>query len=674
MWIQFQEIDSAFTNNLPPSHPIESCSEHTVMDLITSSAQAIIASSNVEQIIRILHVDDDPAFLQVVGKVLGTNREFEVVSVGSVSEAFSKLSLSQFDVILSDYQMSQKTGLDFLTELRSSGALTPFILVSEKDRVETIAKALNMGVFRYIEKQPDTQKLTAQLFEAINHAYTQGTKERLLIDAELLKQAHENNTTATIIVRAATRRVVTANKTALNLFGVTKDQLFGAICQTTICCPPKGQCPIIDLKLPANEEEQTISRRDGKQTPVLRTTKKVAVSGEEYILENFIDLSKVKREIVKPQEKPRDYTILFSENPQAIVICDKNFGVVEVNPRFAKLFGCSADAMKGQDAINMFTPKNHMAENSWIKQQLLAGHVACQTKRQAPGRPEINVLLHGSATSVDGNVRGFVLVFQDNTESMAVREELNILIEEQNLSLGKTRLLNEQLNVTSGLTRHDIRNKLTALTFKAYLAKKRSKENPEMLSYLTDIEAIGNNIARLLEFAKTYELLGTQEQVQVNVGKIVADAVSLFVDLKGVTVVNECEDIEVNANSLLLELFHNMIDNSLKYGPPKISEIKVYARINHEGSTELVYEDNGNGIDPQIKDRLFEKGVTTKGTGYGLWLIRRICEMYGWTVREKGVYGQGVRFVITIPDGDSDIAVQHLPVKKEQVEENLTWG
>jgi signal transduction histidine kinase len=258
---------------------------------------------------------------------------------------------------------------------------------------------------------------------------------------------------------------------------------------------------------------------------------------------------------------------------------------------------------------------------------------------------------------------------------MAVREELNILIEEQNLSLGKTRLLNEQLNVTSGLTRHDIRNKLTALTFKAYLAKKRSKENPEMLSYLTDIEAIGNNIARLLEFAKTYELLGTQEQVQVNVGKIVNDTVSLFVDLKGVTIVNECNDIEANANSLLLELFHNMIDNSLKYGPPKISEIKIYARINHEGATELVYEDNGNGIDPLIKDRLFEKGVTTKGTGYGLWLIRRICEMYGWTVHETGQYGYGVRFVMTIPNNLSNTKVMHLDTTKKEMEpqDNTPW-
>ena len=485
---------------------------------------------------------------------------------------------------------------------------------------------------------------------------TQDPKNRLFENIDFLKEIYENGTTGVIMIQAATRRVVAANKAALNLFRATKDQLIGTICQTAICSAPTGQCPIIDRKLIASEEEQVISRMNGRQIPFLRIARKVTVSGEEYIVENIVDLTSTKREIQKAQEKSREYTILFSKNPQAIAICDKNFRVVEVNPSFTALFGCSAAAMKGQDAINMFTPKNHMAENNWIKQQLLSGHVTCQTKRQRPDNQEINVCLYGAATSLGG----YILIFQDNTEVMAVREELNILLEEQNLSLGKTRVLNEQLSVTSGLTRHDIRNKLTALTLKAYIAKKHSKDNPEILNYLTDIEAISNNIARLLEFAKTYELLGTEELTYINVGKMVADAASLFVDLKGVTIINECEEVNVNASSMLLELFHNMIDNSLKYGPPKITEIKVHAKINHEGATELIYEDNGNGIDPQIKDRLFERGVTTKGTGYGLWLIRRICEMYGWSVQEKGVYGQGVRFVMTIPNEISDTTIFNL--------------
>lgn len=474
---------------------------------------------------------------------------------------------------------------------------------------------------------------------------------------DLLKEVYENGTIGIIIIGVATCRVVAANKAALNLFNATKDQLIGTMCQAAICCVPTGQCPIIDRNLTSSEEEQVISRMNGRQIPILRVARKLMISGEEYIIESIVDLTRTRGETQKAQEKSREYTILFSQNPQAIAICDKDFGVVEVNPSFTALFGCSAAAIKGQDAINMFTPKNHTAENNWIKQQLQSGHVACQTKRQRPDHQEINVSLHGAATSSNGNITGFVLIFQDNTEVIAAREELNILIEEQNLSLGKTRVLNEQLNVTSGLTRHDIRNKLTALTLKAYIAKKHSKDNPEVLNCLRDIEAITNNIARLLEFAKTYELLGTEELTSINVGKMVDEAASLFVDLKGVTVINECQEVQVKADSMLLELLHNMIDNSLKYGPPKITEIKIYAHINPEGATELIYEDNGNGIENQIKNRLFERGVTTKGTGYGLWLIRRICEMYGWSVQEKGVYGQGVRFVMTIPNETSNVTI-----------------
>lgn len=485
----------------------------------------------------------------------------------------------------------------------------------------------------------------------------QDPKDRQLENVDLLKEVYENGAIGIIIIHVPTRKVVTANKAALNLFGASKDQLFGTTCQKAICFVPTGQCPMIDWNQLVSEEEQVIPRMNGRQIPILRLGRKVMFLGEEYIVESIVDLTRTKREMQKAQEKSREHTILFSENPQAIVICDKDFGVVEVNPSFTALFGCSAAAIKGQDAINMFTPKNHMAENDRIKQQLLSGHVACQTKRQRPDHKEINVSLYGAATSLEGKITGFVLVFQDNTEVMAVREELNILIEEQNLALGKNRVVNEQLSVTSGLTRHDVRNKLMALTLKIYMAKKRSKDNPEVLNCLTDIEAISNNIARLLEFAKTYELLGTEELTYINVGKIAEEAASLFVDLKGVTMINECQEVEVKANSMLLELFHNLIDNSLKYGPPKITEIKIYAQLNPEGATELIYEDNGNGIDTQIKDRLFERGVTTKGTGYGLWLIRRICEMYGWSIQEKGVYGQGVRFVMTIPNEISNVTI-----------------
>ena len=63
---------------------------------------------------------------------------------------------------------------------------------------------------------------------------------------------------------------------------------------------------------------------------------------------------------------------------------------------------------------------------------------------------------------------------------------------------------------------------------------------------------------------------------------------------------------------------------------------------------KLVYEDDGVGIPDAEKGKLFKEGYG-KGTGYGLYLIRKMCEIYGWTIQETGKQGKGAQFTITIP-------------------------
>ena len=64
----------------------------------------------------------------------------------------------------------------------------------------------------------------------------------------------------------------------------------------------------------------------------------------------------------------------------------------------------------------------------------------------------------------------------------------------------------------------------------------------------------------------------------------------------------------------------------------------------------MVYEDDGVGIPFDEKDKVFKKGYG-KNTGFGLFLIERICEDYGWTIKEDGTPNTGARFVINVPKG-----------------------
>lgn len=82
--------------------------------------------------------------------------------------------------------------------------------------------------------------------------------------------------------------------------------------------------------------------------------------------------------------------------------------------------------------------------------------------------------------------------------------------------------------------------------------------------------------------------------------------------------------------------------------PEKGGRSRVYYEEASEGKLKLVYEDDGVGISKAEKEKIFNEGYG-KGTGYGLYLIRKICEVYGWTIRETGKRGKGAEFTITIP-------------------------
>jgi signal transduction histidine kinase len=98
---------------------------------------------------------------------------------------------------------------------------------------------------------------------------------------------------------------------------------------------------------------------------------------------------------------------------------------------------------------------------------------------------------------------------------------------------------------------------------------------------------------------------------------------------------------------MLTTVFHNLIDNSLKYGK-NLTQIKVYHRKEKDGSERIIYEDDGGGIDEEAKTHLFVKGFG-HGTGFGLYLIKRTCDIYGWAVKETGDPGKGARFEFDIP-------------------------
>jgi PAS domain S-box-containing protein len=132
-----------------------------------------------------------------------------------------------------------------------------------------------------------------------------------------------------------------------------------------------------------------------------------------------------------------------------------------------------------------------------------------------------------------------------------------------NQSMDELVLVNEKLNVVGGLTRHDVRNKLSAMTGYAFLLKKKHADQADIVDGLGKIDQACKEIGTIFDFAKMYEQLGVEELKYINAEKALNEAIALFSGSSSLEFINDCHGLSLLADSLLTQLFYNLIDNSL---------------------------------------------------------------------------------------------------------------
>jgi PAS domain S-box-containing protein len=240
------------------------------------------------------------------------------------------------------------------------------------------------------------------------------------------------------------------------------------------------------------------------------------------------------------------------------------------------------------------------------------------------------ISIYSSPIVENGRITGFRGIVIDITERKEAEEAL--------------RRANRQLSLLSGITRHDILNKIPVILGYVQLAEMRSGD-PALAEYLGNVESAATEIQSQIEFSRIYQDLGTHEPQWIALDKVmplrsqVPATMTLNAAVKGVTVF---------ADPMLEKVFFNLLDNSIRHGE-RVTDIRVSSQKPGEVLVVL-WEDNGIGVAADEKERIFEPGFG-KNTGLGMFLIREILSLTGITIRETGEPGNGARFEITVPNG-----------------------
>ena len=245
------------------------------------------------------------------------------------------------------------------------------------------------------------------------------------------------------------------------------------------------------------------------------------------------------------------------------------------------------------------------------------------------------------------------------------------------------------LGQMAGGMSHQINNRFYVLTILAGTMKAAlraldlSGVRPELQELVTKtvttFEKIEDNAIRGGDIVKTllrFSRPSRGDQKPISVQEMVEtalDVVQYKINLEEIDFSKELPSdlplIQGNLNQLadsLFNLFSNAYDAIQAKGERLKPEgyrgsIAVKARkVN--GKLELTISDNGIGMTPQELSQLFIPFFTTKassekGTGLGLFIIKRIVEHHGGAITARSAFGEGTQFVITLPAAQAQQAV-----------------
>ncbi len=201
-------------------------------------------------------------------------------------------------------------------------------------------------------------------------------------------------------------------------------------------------------------------------------------------------------------------------------------------------------------------------------------------------------------------------------------------------------LVNRRLNLLTGITRHDILNKISIVLGNLKFAEKKFKD-PALVEILKKTETAATAIRSQIEFTRTYQDLGVQVPAWFQVCDVIRSTRPPEISLTCT-----CEDCEIFADPMIAKVFFNLFDNAVKHGNG-VTTVTIECRPLRD-ELVIVFADNGVGIPPDEKERIFERGFG-RNTGLGLFLAREILSITGITIRETGEHGAGAKFEIIVP-------------------------
>lgn len=218
---------------------------------------------------------------------------------------------------------------------------------------------------------------------------------------------------------------------------------------------------------------------------------------------------------------------------------------------------------------------------------------------------------------------------------------------------------NSELEDYAHVISHDLKSPLRNIDFlinviledsKALLD---SKTIQNLENILKNIEKMDNLISGLLQFSKISKEDNLLEKIDLS--EVINSVIEQLYIPKHIQInlLRKFPIIEANRFKIV-QLFHNLITNAVNaIGDKSAGEVNIDIYENDYSKLVYTINDNGKGIEAKYLNKIFEIFQTLtankNSTGIGLYIVQKIIDLYGGTIKVDSVVNVGTTFTFTLP-------------------------
>jgi PAS domain S-box-containing protein len=352
------------------------------------------------------------------------------------------------------------------------------------------------------------------------------------------------------------------------------------------------------------------------------------------------------------------YRGLLEAAPDAMVVVNQAGEIVLLNKQAEKQFGYSRDELLGQKVTTIIPEgfaERLVADAQRTPEIALAQQIG--TGIELEGRNKdgstfpIEIMLSPLASEQGILVTAAI---RDITQRKAAETHLLKKIDELKRS-------NDELEQFAYIASHDLQEPLRMVASYTQLLSKRYKgkldaDADDFIAFAVDG---ATRMQRLIQDLLTYSRVGTRGSELIETSSEEALELALLnlqhaVEESGALVTHDPLPMVVADATQLVQLFQNLVGNSIKYQGDGVPRIHISATQAGDGLWQISVKDSGMGIEPEYFDKIF--GMFQRlhppdkfaGTGIGLAVCKKIVERHGGKIWVESQPGAGSTFFFTL--------------------------